>query len=73
MSGKENSPKKSIEEVYQKKTQIEHVLLRPDTYIGSVEAVTKEMWVWDERAERIVLKTVSYVPGLFKIFGKLPY
>jgi len=26
-----------IEKVYQKKTQLEHILLRPDTYIGSVE------------------------------------
>jgi DNA topoisomerase-2 len=28
--------KKTIEEVYQKKTQLEHILLRPDTYVGSV-------------------------------------
>ena len=30
-----------IEHVYQKKTQLEHILLRPDTYIGSVEFCTK--------------------------------
>ena len=29
--------KKTIEQIYQKKTQLEHILLRPDTYIGSVE------------------------------------
>ena len=28
---------KSIEDIYQKKTQLEHILLRPDTYIGSTE------------------------------------
>src|ERR1051325_590247 len=34
-------PKKlSVERIYQKKTQHEHILLRPDTYIGSVEKVT---------------------------------
>ena len=27
----------TIEQMYQKKTQLEHILLRPDTYIGSVE------------------------------------
>jgi len=27
----------TIEKIYQKKTQLEHILLRPDTYIGSVE------------------------------------
>jgi DNA topoisomerase-2 len=26
---------KAIEEIYQKKSQLEHILLRPDTYIGS--------------------------------------
>ncbi len=31
----------SIEYIYQKKTQVEHILLRPDTYIGSVEFTEK--------------------------------
>ena len=31
--------KVSVETVYQKKTQLEHILLRPDTYIG--------MWSWN--------------------------
>uniref|UniRef100_A0A0M3HL33 Phosphoribulokinase n=1 Tax=Ascaris lumbricoides TaxID=6252 RepID=A0A0M3HL33_ASCLU len=35
---KENANKRiSIERIYQKKSQLEHILLRPDTYIGSVE------------------------------------
>jgi DNA topoisomerase-2 len=25
---------KAIEDIYQKKTQLEHILLRPDTYVG---------------------------------------
>ena len=35
MSGKE----KTVEEVYQKKTQREHILLRPDSYVGSTEHI----------------------------------
>ena len=31
----------SVERIYQKKSQLEHILLRPDTYIGSVEAVSQ--------------------------------
>ena len=27
----------SVERIYQKKTQLEHILLRPDTYIGKEE------------------------------------
>ena len=39
---------------YQKKTPIEHVLLRPDTYIGDVEETTEEMWVVE--TDKIVKK-----------------
>ena len=28
----------TIEKTYQKKTPIEHILLRPDSYVGSIEA-----------------------------------
>ena len=31
----------SVERLYQKKSQLEHILLRPDTYIGSVETLTQ--------------------------------
>ena len=37
----------SVERIYQKKSQLEHILLRPDTYIGSVQPVTEKMWVLD--------------------------
>ena len=30
----------SVEETYQRKTPMEHVLLRPDSYVGSTEPVT---------------------------------
>jgi DNA topoisomerase-2 len=35
------SPAKTVEQIYQKKTQLEHILLRPDTYIGSIEHDTQ--------------------------------
>ena len=38
--------KLSVERIYQKKTQLEHILLRPDTYIGSVEKVTQVTRWW---------------------------
>jgi len=34
---------KSIEDIYQKKTQLEHILLRPDTYIGSTEKLDQQV------------------------------
>ncbi|KAM4631214.1 DNA topoisomerase 2-beta [Polymixia lowei] len=67
---KESSKKMTVERVYQKKTQLEHILLRPDTYIGSVEPVTQQMWVFDEDIG-MNLREITYVPGLYKIFDEI--
>ncbi|KAL1128861.1 hypothetical protein AAG570_013395 [Ranatra chinensis] len=61
----------SIEKIYQKKSQLEHILLRPDTYIGSVEPVTEPMWVYDTEEEMMVQRDITYVPGLYKIFDEI--
>eukprot|EP00041_Stephanoeca_diplocostata_P032247 m.1029066 g.1029066 ORF g.1029066 m.1029066 type:complete len:1509 (-) comp24112_c0_seq1:111-4637(-) len=55
---------------YQKLTQLEHVLVRPDTYIGSVERITDTMVVYDE-GTGFVTRDISYVPGLYKIFDEI--
>ena len=34
---KKSDKRLSVERIYQKKSQLEHILLRPDTYIGSVQ------------------------------------
>ena len=60
----------SVERIYQKKSQLEHILLRPDTYIGSVEEVTQSMWVFEE-GKGFVQRQISYVPGLYKIFDEI--
>lgn len=68
--------------MYQKKSQLEHILLRPDTYIGSVERITDTMWVCEKRTPeegqeaspasyKLVQKEISYVPGLYKIFDEI--
>ncbi|KAK5978496.1 DNA gyrase/topoisomerase IV A subunit [Trichostrongylus colubriformis] len=64
--------KLAIEDIYQKKSQLEHILLRPDTYIGSVEYTEKTaMWVYDSETEKLVLRDIQYVPGLYKIFDEI--
>ncbi|VDP04965.1 unnamed protein product [Heligmosomoides polygyrus] len=64
--------KLAIEDIYQKKSQLEHILLRPDTYIGSVEYTEKTpMWIYDSEKEKLVLKDIQYVPGLYKIFDEI--
>ncbi|GAU18535.1 hypothetical protein TSUD_325240 [Trifolium subterraneum] len=64
-----NIPSKTIEEMYQKKTQLEHILLRPDTYVGSIEKHTQNLWVYEN--DEMVQRSISYVPGLYKIFDEI--
>lgn len=61
----------NVSDRYQKLTQLEHILKRPDTYIGSVERTEKEMWVWNSQSEAMENREVSYVPGLYKIFDEI--
>ena len=62
---------KTIEETYQKKTPIEHILLRPDTYIGDVKIQKEMMWVYCSQTDKIVEKEINYSPGLYKIFDEI--
>ena len=61
----------TIEEKYQKKTQREHILLRPDTYIGSTKKVTDEIWVRDSKENRFNFECIEYTPGLYQIFDEI--
>lgn len=58
-------------EQYQKLSQLEHILKRPDTYIGSVEKNRVEMWCFDNEAEVMKFSEVTIVPGLYKIFDEI--
>jgi DNA topoisomerase-2 len=55
---------------YQRKTDKQHILDNPDTYIGSVENVDAQMWVYDDASQKIALKDIEYVPGLYKLFDE---
>ena len=54
----------------QQKTDKQHILDNPDTYIGSVETVDANMWIMSENSENIIEKNISYIPGLFKLFDE---
>ncbi|CAL1697067.1 unnamed protein product [Somion occarium] len=63
--------KKTATETYTKLTQLEHILKRPDSYIGSVEIHQQAMWVWDSENNRMVNREIKYVPGFFKIIDEI--
>ena len=55
---------------YQQKTDKQHILDNPDTYIGSVEKIESNVWVLNEDNTKIVEKNITYIPGLFKLFDE---
>jgi DNA topoisomerase-2 len=55
---------------YQKKSDKEHVLDNPDTYIGSIEKISSNIHIYDEATHKIVEKQITYIPGLYKLFDE---
>ncbi len=58
-------------EKYQKLTDLEHVLKRPDMYVGTISRQEEEMWVWNGSESRMEKRKVGFVPGLLKIFDEI--
>ena len=61
----------SIENTYKQLTQIEHILHRPDTYVGSLNKTTTDAYVMDPDTMQIVKRTVTYSPAFLKIFDEV--
>ena len=53
---------------YQKLTDREHILKKPDTYIGSIENTDHDDYIFDDG--KIVAKEFQYIPGLYKLFDE---
>ncbi|KAK6537718.1 DNA topoisomerase 2 [Orbilia ellipsospora] len=68
---KVNKDDKTASETYQMISPEEHVLKRPDTYVGSIERTKTKMWIHDKDEDRMVYTEISYVPGLYKIFDEI--
>lgn len=68
-----NSNTKSIQELYQKKTQYEHILDCPDTYIGdpTITKETRQIVVHYDTYKMIENKLVEFSPGLIKICDEI--
>lgn len=80
-----SKPVSAIERLYQRKSPIEHVLIRPDTYVGSTELQSSQMWITNNFNKMInnnntkvssanvkfVFENVEFVPALYKIVDEI--
>lgn len=56
-------------EQIQKVSHLEHILLRPDSYVGSTEKTAGPYWILED--EKFYQKTLVYPPALLKIFDEI--
>ena len=57
-----------ISDMYQSKTDKEHILDNPETYTGPMKTSLTDAFVYND--SMIVRKSVEYVPGLLKLFDE---
>jgi len=62
---------------YQKMTDREHILKKPDTYIGTIEPTETTEYIMDvapatngDAAALLTRRPITYIPGLYKLFDE---
>ena len=58
-------------ESVQKLTHVEHVLKRPDSYVGPVDKTHESYWLLNNTNNNFQKKNISYSPALLKIFDEI--
>ena len=67
-------PKKNVSDKYQKMSHTEHVLCKPDSYIGSVELEDTEQYILNDTDKTnitIEKRLFQFCPGFYKCFDEL--
>ena len=60
----------TVSQKYRKKSHLQHIKERPDTYIGSCNARVEPMWVVNPQGS-VEYREISYVPAILKIFDEI--
>ena len=55
---KSTASEENLANKYQQKTDKQHILDNPDTYIGSVENVYSDLWILNESGDKIIEKNI---------------
>jgi DNA topoisomerase-2 len=60
---------KTLEQKYQKLSPIDHILSRPDSYIGSIQPILQKNFIF--KGEQITRKEFPIIPGLYRIIDEI--
>lgn len=63
--------KKTIEQKYTALSELEHILHRPTMYIGSIKEEESQMFVYNDKENKMTIKYVVYSPAMLKLFDEI--
>lgn len=63
--------KKKIEEKYKEMDEISHILLRPGMWVGSVKEESKELFLLNNKTNKITQDEVSFIPAMLKVVDEV--
>ena len=63
--------KAAVEDKYKHLTDLEHILVRPDMYVGTIETNNVGLWIYDKDTNKFSKKEILFSPGLYKIFDEI--
>lgn len=62
------APKKPTDLEYKQLTQVEHILQRSETYVGSTKLVATECWVSNDQGDGFVKTTIQQCDALLRLY-----
>jgi DNA topoisomerase II len=68
---KSKSKNKAVEDIYKEKTLHEHIATMPDTYVGSVKADKREIFVFESDESKMEKRVIDYIGAFYKIFDEI--
>ncbi|KNH07359.1 DNA gyrase/topoisomerase IV A subunit family protein [Perkinsela sp. CCAP 1560/4] len=63
--------KTTVEEKYQMLHPVDHILRRPDMYVGSNNAKMQAWWLYDEQKREMQQRKINFNPAFYKIFDEI--
>ena len=65
-----NDVETDLAQMYQMKTDKQHVLDNPDTYTGSMDLTDYDTYIYNEESKAFIAKQITIIPGLYKLFDE---
>ena len=62
---------KKIEDKYKELSEVQHVLLRPGMWVGSIKEEERSNFIYDNDEAKMTIKDVVYSPAMLKLFDEV--